>query len=83
MEVLPMTEPAKKTRVTIYVQPEIRRRLRMAAARSDLSLGEYVLDAVRTRLDADVPPEDDLLKAAETGLAFWDNPVDDEVWNGA
>jgi hypothetical protein len=27
--------------------------------------------------------EDDLLRAAETSLRFWDNPVDDEVWNDA
>lgn len=78
-----MNEPAKKTRVTIYVQPEIRRRLRMAAAKCDLSLGEYVLDALQTRLDEDVPPEADLLKAAESSLSFWDNPVDDEAWNDA
>lgn len=24
-----------------------------------------------------------LLKAAETSLAFWDNPTDDEIWNAA
>lgn len=27
--------------------------------------------------------ETDLLKAAEITLAFWDNPIDDEVWNDA
>ena len=26
---------------------------------------------------------DDLLRAAESSLSFWDNPVDDEVWNEA
>ena len=26
---------------------------------------------------------DDLLRAAESSLSFWDNPVDDEVWNDA
>lgn len=25
----------------------------------------------------------DLLKAAETTLAFWDNPIDDKTWNVA
>jgi hypothetical protein len=25
----------------------------------------------------------DLLKAAESTLAFWENPIDDEVWNAA
>ena len=33
-------------------------------------------------------PEDDqasadLVRASETSLGFWDNPVDDEVWNDA
>ena len=26
---------------------------------------------------------DDLLQAAESSLSFWDNAVDDEVWNEA
>lgn len=26
---------------------------------------------------------DDFLRAAESSLSFWDNPVDDEVWNEA
>ena len=25
----------------------------------------------------------DLLRAAEATLAFWDNPIDDEMWNAA
>jgi hypothetical protein len=25
----------------------------------------------------------DLLQASESSLAFWDNPIDDEVWNNA
>ncbi len=24
-----------------------------------------------------------LLNAAESSLAFWDNPIDDEIWNAA
>ncbi len=26
---------------------------------------------------------DELLRAAESSLSFWDNPVDDKVWNEA
>lgn len=78
-----MSDPAQKTRLTIYVSTETKRRLRVAAARRDMSLGDYVLAGLATRLDSDVPPGDDLLKAAESSLAFWDNPVDDEVWNDA
>lgn len=25
----------------------------------------------------------DLLKAAEATLGFWENPIDDEIWNAA
>ncbi|MBI4551631.1 MAG: AbrB/MazE/SpoVT family DNA-binding domain-containing protein [Candidatus Latescibacteria bacterium] len=25
----------------------------------------------------------DLLEASKSSLAFWDNPIDDEVWNDA
>jgi hypothetical protein len=25
----------------------------------------------------------ELIRAAETSLEFWDNPIDDEVWNDA
>lgn len=76
-----MSEPAGKTRLTVYVPRDIKRRLRMAAARGDLTLGQYVLAAIGSRLDADVPPDDDLLGAAEGSLGFWDNPADDEAWN--
>lgn len=27
--------------------------------------------------------EDELLQAAESSVSFWDNAVDDEVWNDA
>ena len=27
--------------------------------------------------------EDDLVKAAESSLSFWNNRIDDEVWNDA
>ncbi|MEK6677194.1 MAG: hypothetical protein AABZ47_16270 [Planctomycetota bacterium] len=26
---------------------------------------------------------DDLMKASESGLGFWDNDIDDQVWNDA
>ena len=28
-------------------------------------------------------PSGDLLSAAQSSLAFWDNPLDDEDWNNA
>jgi hypothetical protein len=76
-----MSEPAGKIRLTVYVPTEIKRRLRIAAAKGDLTLGQYILEAIGSRLDTDVPPDDDLLLAAEGSLEFWDNPADDEAWN--
>ena len=29
------------------------------------------------------PRGDELLRVAETSLSFWDNAIDDEVWNDA
>ena len=69
-----------KTRLTIYLPADVKKRLRIAAAKSDRSLRDYVLSALGTQLDRDVPPGDPLLKAAESGTAFWDNPADDEAW---
>jgi bifunctional DNA-binding transcriptional regulator/antitoxin component of YhaV-PrlF toxin-antitoxin module len=34
-------------------------------------------------LQTEEAAESDLLRAAETTLKFWDNPIDDEVWNDA
>src|SRR5438874_10263053 len=34
--------PKKRSRITIDVSPEMRRRIKMAAAQNDLSVGEYV-----------------------------------------
>lgn len=33
--------------------------------------------------EPDTDTFDDLLLAAESSLGFWDNPFDDEDWNGA
>ena len=34
-------------------------------------------------VQAPVDDFDDLVRAAESGLDFWDNPYDDEDWNHA
>lgn len=34
-------------------------------------------------LPREVGTPDDLLLAAQSSLSFWDNPIDDEVWNDA
>ena len=46
--------PGKRTRLMIDISPELRRRIKIAAAQKDLSIREYVEDI----LDQTVPPED-------------------------
>lgn len=43
------------------------------------------MKAIRCFAEVDSRGEDvgELLAASESSLAFWDNPVDDEVWNDA
>ena len=63
--------------------PEVRRRLRLAAARRDLSVREYVLEAIEEHLREDLGKEDEgvltLRAKADPVLAeLWDNPKDSE-----
>lgn len=51
-----MSSPPRRTRLSIDVSVESRRRLRMAAARRDQSIRDYVWEAVAARLDRDTPP---------------------------
>ena len=49
-------------RINIYVpEPELRRRVKAEAARLDLTVSEYCLEAIRARLrahEAEAPPRD-------------------------
>jgi len=68
---------AKRPRISIDVQPEIRRRLRLAAAKRDLTLRQYVLEAIEDRL------REDLGDGSEGMLALTAkaDPVLAEVWD--
>jgi len=71
----------KRPRISIDVRPELRRRLRVAAARRDVNLSRYVVDAIEDRLRQDLGDELDgllaLNAAADPVLAeLWDNPRD-------
>ena len=73
---------APRARLSIDVSREARRRIRLAAARRDQSIRQYVWDAVEARL------QDDLLRERSTGMLaltessdpvlaeLWDNPAD-------
>ncbi|MGH7828743.1 MAG: hypothetical protein ACREP8_01070 [Candidatus Binatia bacterium] len=71
----------KRPRISIDVQPAVRRRLRLAAAKRDLTVQQYVLDAIEERLREDLGDEGDevlgLTAKADPVLAeVWDNPRD-------
>ncbi len=72
---------AKRPRISIDVQPAVRRRLRLAAAKRELTVQQYVLDAIEERLREDLGDEGDevlgLTAKADPVLAeLWDNPRD-------
>jgi hypothetical protein len=73
-----MASSIKRPRISIDVQPEIRRRLRLAAAKRDLTVGQYLLEAIEERLREDLGEDGAGLLAltahADPVLAqLWDN----------
>ena len=79
----PMEPVAKRPRISIDVQPRIRRRLRLAAAKHDLTIRRYVLHAIEERLREDLGDEQGdiggLIASADPVLAeLWDNRKDAE-----
>ena len=78
-----MGSAAKRPRISIDVAAETRRRLRLAAAKHDLTVRQYVLQAVEERLREDLGTGADgllsLTAEADPVLArLWDNPKDAE-----
>ena len=73
----PMESVAKRPRISIDVQPEIRRRLRLAAAKRDLTVRRYVLEAVEERLREDLGDDG----AGILGLTAKTDPVLADLWN--
>lgn len=76
-----MESSAKRPRISIDVMPEVRRRLRLAAAKRDLTIRQYVLEAIEERLREDLGDESEgvlaLTGKADPVLAeLWDNPRD-------
>lgn len=76
-----MESATKRPRISIDVQPEIRRRLRVAAAKRDLTVRRYVLEAIEERLREDLGDEGDgvlsLNATSDPVLAdLWDNRRD-------
>ncbi len=79
----PMEASPKRPRISVDVRPEVRRRLRVAAAKRDLTVRQYVLEAIDERLREDLGDEGDGLLAlsakADPVLAeLWDNRRDSQ-----
>jgi hypothetical protein len=77
----PMESSPKRPRISVELLSEVRRRLRLAAAKRDLAVQQYVLEAIEEQLREDLGQEDEgvmTLKAkADPVLAdLWDNPKD-------
>lgn len=77
----PMQSSPKRPRISIEVLPEVRRRLRLAAAKRDVSVQQYVIEAIEEQLREDFGEEDEavmtLTAKADPVLAeLWDNPKD-------
>ncbi len=78
-----MEPSAKRPRISVDVPPEVRRRLRLAAAKRDLTVGQYVMEAIEERLREDLGEDSEgvlaLTAKADPVLAeLWDNRKDSE-----
>jgi uncharacterized protein (DUF1778 family) len=76
-----MGSSAKRPRISIDVLPELRHRLRLAAAKRDLTIRQYVLEAIEEQLRQDLGDGGEgllgLSAQADPVLAeLWDNPKD-------
>ena len=76
------TSQAKRARLSIDLSSDGRRRIRVAAAKRDVSIRKYVLEAVEHRLKEDLGVEGHdylFLLTANTDpvlAKLWDNPND-------
>ena len=77
----PMVNSAKRPRISVDVLPVVRRRLRLAAAKRDLTVRQYVLEAIEEQLQEDLGDEGEealrLTARTDPVLAeLWDNRRD-------
>ncbi len=72
----PMESGTKRPRISVDVQPDVRRRLRLAAAKRDLTIRRYVLEAIEARLKEDLGDDGEGLLA----LTAHSDPVLAKLW---
>lgn len=73
----------KRPRISVDVLPQLRRRLRMAAAKRELSVQQYISEAIEDRLQQDLGDEFQSVlaltaKSDPVLTELWDNPKDAE-----
>ena len=71
----------KRPRISVDVLSAVRRRLRLAAAKRNVSVQQYVVEAIEKQLREDLGEEDEgavtLTAKSDSVLAeLWDNPKD-------
>ena len=70
------------SRISLELEPPLRRRVELEAAAREQSMGQYILEAIRDRLrrDSDDPSGTTALTAAADPVLaeLWDNPEDAE-----
>lgn len=75
-----MSSSVRRPRISVDVSPDVRRRLRLAAAKRDVTVRQYVLDAIEEHLRQDLgDAEGELALTAKTDpvlAELWDNPKD-------
>jgi len=76
-----MKRAPKRPRISLDVAPAIRCRIRLAAAKREVSVRQYLLDAVRDRLREDLGDDGEELvalsaKADPVLASLWDNDKD-------
>ena len=74
-----MESSPKRPRISVDVLPEVRRRLRLAAAKRDVSVQQYVIEAIEEQLREDLGEEDEDVVTL-TGKT---DPVLAELWDNA
>lgn len=75
------TSQEKRARLSIDLSIQERRRIRIAAAKRDLSIRQYVLEAVQDRMEEDL--RENGTKENLLALTAKADPVLAEVWDNA
>ena len=75
-----MSQESQQARLSIDVSREARRRIRLAAARRDQSIRQYVWEAVEARLREDLAEDASAELLALSGSA---DPVLAELWDNS